>query len=173
MDPVNLTYPVEQRIDLSQIPPALSFLWHLVIHHPVVSAIVVGAWVLYSVWAYKWSKRQPHEPKDERATLRGTAQVLSFKKTRGEAWNAGYLFLPAVYVREPRKRRRYWCIIKIAVHIPGREQYVTVVRKLLGPDERAAVQRGETVQVRVDPDDDPKNVRIDVNAGMRPPQQYT
>ena len=173
MDPVNLAYPVEQRIDLTQIPGALAELWRLVVHYPVVSAGVVGVWLIYTVWAFRWSKRQPREPTDEKATLRGTAQVLSFKKTRGEAWNAGYLFLPAVYVREPRKRRRYWCIIKIAVHIPGREQYVTVVRKLLRPEERAAVQRGETVQVRVDPDDDPKNVRIDMNAGMRPPQQYT
>ena len=172
MDPVNLAYPVEQRIDLTQIPGALAELWRLVVHYPVVSAGVVGVWLIYTVWAFRWSKRQPREPTDEKATLRGTAQVLSFKKTRGEAWNAGYLFLPAVYVREPRKRRRYWCIIKLAVHIPGREQYVTVVRKLLGPDERAAVQRGETVQVRVDPDDDPKNVRIDLDAGMPPQQQY-
>jgi hypothetical protein len=173
MDPVNLAYPVEQRIDLSQIPPALSFLWHLVIHHPVVSAIVVGAWALYSVWAYKWSKRQPHEPKDERATLRGTAQVLSFKKTRGEAWNAGYLFLPAYMVREPRKTRRYLCIIKLAVQIPGREQCVTVVRKLLGPAERAAAQPGKIVQVRVDPNDDPKNVRIDFNQPITGPHQLS
>lgn len=160
---VNVAYPVEQRIDVSQIPAALSALWHLIIRYPVASAIVVAAWALYSVWAFRWSKRQPHEPKDERATLRGTAQVLSFKKTRGEAWNAGYLFLPVWVVREPRKTRRYWCIIKLAVHITGREQYVTVVRKLLGPEGRAAAQPGNTVLVRVDPNDDPKNVRIDVN----------
>jgi hypothetical protein len=79
------------------------------------------------------------------------------------------LFLPVNLVREPRKRRRYLCVIKLAVHIPGREQYVTVVRKLLRPEERAAMQPGKTVQVRVDPDDDPKNVRIDLNGGM-PPQ---
>jgi len=155
MDQVNVAYPVEQRIDVTQIPGALAELWRLIVHYPVPSAIVVGVWLLYTVWAIRWSKRQPREPKSERATLRGTAQVLSFKKTRGEAWNVGYL-----------------CIIELAVHIPGREQYVTVVRKLLRPEERAAVQRGETVQVRVDPDDDPKNVRIDLDAGMPPQQQY-
>src|SRR6516165_6504465 len=133
MDQVNVAYPVEQRIDVTQIPGALAELWRLIVHYPVPSAIVVGVWLLYTVWAIRWSKRQP---------------------------------------REPRKRRRYWCIIKLAVHIPGREQYVTVVRKLLRPEERAAVQRGETVQVRVDPDDDPKNVRIDLDAGMPPQQQY-
>jgi hypothetical protein len=64
---------------------------------------------------------------------------------------------------------RYLCIIKLEVHIPGREQYVTVVRKPLNRAERAAVQPGNTVQVRVDPDDDPKNVRIDLSQPM-PPQ---
>ena len=173
MNPVNLAYPVEQRIDLSQIPAGLSALWHLIVRYPLVSAIVVGAWVLYSVWAFRWSKRQPHEPKDERATVRGTAQVLSFKKTRGEAWNAGYLFLPAYMVREPRKTRRYMCIIKLAVQIPGREQYVTVVRKLLRPAERAAAQPGKIVQVRVDPNDDPKNVRIDFDQSITGPHQLS
>src|ERR1700731_4089179 len=116
MDPVTLAYPVEQRTDLTQIPAALSELWHVIVQHPGTSAIVVAivlpVWLIYTVWAYRWSKRQPREPKDERATLTGAAQVLSFKKTRGEAWNAGYLFLPAWLVREPKKMRRYWCLIK-------------------------------------------------------------
>jgi hypothetical protein len=55
------------------------------------------------------------------------------------------------------------CRIELAVHIPGREPYVTVMRKPLGREGQAAVQPGNTVQVRVDPDDDPKNVRIDVS----------
>ena len=82
------------------------------------------------------------------------------------------MFLPANLVREPRKTRRYLCVIKLAVHIPGREEYETVARKLLRPAERAAVQRGKIVQVRVDPDA-PKNVRIDLNQSMAGPQQLS
>ena len=52
------------------------------------------------------------------------------------------------------------------------ESYETVARKLLRPAERAAVQRGKIVQVRVDPDA-PKNVRIDLNQSMAGPQQLS
>jgi hypothetical protein len=164
MDPVNLGYPVEQSGQNWQ--PLID----LIRHYAVPIAIGVGAWVIVCVIAYRWTKRQPHEPTDERATLRGTAQVLSFKKTRGTDW-ASIRWYPTVtggIGAKPKRNARYWCIIKLAVRIPGREQYATVVRKPLGPAERAAVRPGMAVQVRVDPDDDPKNVRIDLNEPVPP-----
>lgn len=161
MDHVNLAYTVEQSGGNWQ--PLLD----LVRHHVVPFGIVVGVGVSVIWWvlAYRWTKRQPHEPKVERATLRGTAQVLSFKEGHAD-WSYGeYRDYETSF--NPFRRRQikrdlgHWCNIQLEVHIPGREQYVTVVRKLLRPAEQAAVQRGNTVQVRVDPNDDPKNVRID------------
>jgi hypothetical protein len=40
---------------------------------------------------------------------------------------------------------------------------VAVVKPLLGLEQRAAVQPGATVSVRVDPDGDPKNIRLDID----------
>jgi hypothetical protein len=60
------------------------------------------------------------------------------------------------------KDAKYVCNIKLAVHIPGREEYVAVVKPLLGLEQRAAVQPGATVSVRVDPDDDPKIILLDI-----------
>jgi hypothetical protein len=151
MDPVNLAYPVEQRSGSGDLIGGLAWLWHLVVNHPVVSAIVVGAWVIYSVIVLRWMKRHPWEPTVERATLSGTAQVLSLKTTSR---------------RDVTGRRL--CRIKVAVHVPGREPYVTEVKKMLGPEGQFAAQPGTTVGVRADPDR-PEMVRIDLIQRMPPP----
>jgi hypothetical protein len=155
--------------DLSGVPGAIATAWRWAVHHPIVSIAVVAAWAIYAVWAYRWSKRQPHEPKAEKATLRGTAQVLSFKQTKGMDWDSAIdveLYGKRNLLgrkREAAKNYKYWCIIKLAVHIPGREEYVIVARKPLGPEQRAAVQPGKTIQVRIDPEGEPKDVLIDFN----------
>jgi hypothetical protein len=139
------------------------------VHHPVVSIAIFAVWAIYTVWAYKWSKRQPREPADEKATLQGTAEVLSFKQTKGmDLHSATQVELHGQRGLLGRKtaaarNARYYCTIKLAVHIPGREEYVAVVKKPLGPEQRAVVQPGATASVRVDPDGDLKNVRIDVD----------
>jgi hypothetical protein len=78
--------------------------------------------------AYKWSKRQPREPADEKATLHGTAQVLTFKQTKvmdSETASAldGFAFRRNLLGRLTKvgKNAKYVCNIKLAVHIPGRE----------------------------------------------------
>ena len=141
----------------------LASFWRWAVHHPVVVLAIVAAWAIYSVWGYRWSKRQAREPAIGKATLRGTAQVLSCKQTRGMDWTsfARYGDFYGSPSRKNKPKVRYWCIVKLEVHLPGREPYVTVLRKPLNLAERAAVQRGMTVRVRVDPNDDPKNVYID------------
>jgi hypothetical protein len=148
---------------------AIASAWRWSVHHPVVILALVAVWALYGVWAYKWSKRQPREPADEKATLRGTAQVLSFKQTKvmdsqTESALEGFAVRRNLLGRltQVGKDAKYVCNIKLAVHIPGREEYVAVVKPLLGLEQRAAVQPGATVSVRVDPDDDPKNIRLDI-----------
>jgi len=152
-----------------QILAGLAAAWRWAVHHPVVVIAILAAWALITVWGYKYSMRQPREPADEKATLQGTAQVLSFKQTKATDWhsaiemeNSGRRDLLGRKT-EAAKNARYVCVIKLAVHIPGREEYVAVVKKPFGPEQRAAAQPGATVSVRVDPDDDPKNVRIDVD----------
>jgi hypothetical protein len=147
----------------------LASAWSWVVHHPVVAVALLAAWALYTVWAFKWSKRQPREPSVGKATLHGTAQVLSFKQTKGmdshSASEVEYYGQRNLLGRKTKAARNahYYCKIKLAVHIPGREEYVAVVSKYLGPEQRAAVQPGATVSIRVDPDGDPKNVRLDVD----------
>ncbi len=151
MDPVNLAYPVEQSGGTWQ--PVVDFIGH---HHVVLLVIaLVAGWLIYNAWRHPWTdfRSLAREPSDERATLSGSAQVLSFKKT-------GATELKALGYR-PTRNTRYVCKIELEVHIPGREPYLTVVGKPLNRAERAAVRPGMTVQVRVDPDDDPENVRID------------
>ena len=151
MEPVNLAYPVEQSGGAWQ--SVLDFIGH---HHVVLLVIaLVAGWLIYNAWRHPWTdfRSLAHEPPDERATLRGSAQVLSFKKTGATEFRSlGYI---------PTRNTRYICKIELEVRIPGREPYLTVVGKLLNRAERAAVRRGMTVQVRVDPDDEPQNVRID------------
>ena len=132
-------------------------------HHVVPVAIVVGVgiWAIYFAWAFRWSKRQPGEPSDESATLRGTARVLSFKKTGSvrlvDIGSAGVT---------NKKKAHYVCIMKLQVHIPGREPYVTLIHKFLRPEERAGLGPGSIIQVRVDPHGDPKNVRMDLGQAI-------
>jgi hypothetical protein len=155
--------------DLRHVFGGIASAWRWAVHHPVVLIAVVAAWALYTAWAYKWSKRQPREPADEKATLHGTAQVQSFKQTKATDWHSaiemersgGRNLLGRK--TEAAKNAKYVCAVKLAVHIPGREEYVAVVKKPLGPEQRAAMQPGATVSVRVDPNDDPKNVRLDVD----------
>src|ERR1700742_5152732 len=129
--------------DWSGFPGAVASLWRWAVHHPVVVLAIVAALAIYGVWAYKWSKRQAREPSADKATVRGTAQVLSFKQTKAVAWNDPNVIhteLTGYYY--PSKNQRYWCAIRLDVHIPGREPYVTVIKKLLDPRERSAVQPG-------------------------------
>jgi hypothetical protein len=102
--------------------------------------------------------------------LHGTAQVLTFKQTKvmdSETASAldGFAFRRNLLGRLTKvgKNAKYVCNIKLAVHIPGREEYVAVVKPLLGLEQRAAVQPGATVSVHVDPDGDPKNIRLDID----------
>ena len=158
-----------EQVDYKGALAAVASAARWAVHHPVVLIAIVAVWAMYTVWAYKWSKRQPHEPTEEKATLQGTAEVLSFKQTKGmDVHSAVAVDLSGhrdLIGRKTKAARnaRYWCTIKLAVHIPGREDYVAVVKEPLGPEQRAAVHPGATVSVRVDPDDDPKNVRIDVD----------
>ena len=110
-------------------------------HHVVPVAIVVGVgiWAIYFAWSYRWSKRQPREPSDESATLRGTARVLSFKKT-----GAARLVDMGPQGVTNKKKAHYYCIMKLEVHIPGREPYVTLMRKTLRPEERVGSGRARS-----------------------------
>jgi hypothetical protein len=124
-------------------------LWRWGVHHPVVALALAAGVAIYFVWAIKWgkrrSKRMSREPAPFKATLRGTAQVLSFKQFSGYGYGG----------------RNCWCKFRLEVHIPGREPYVTVIQLVLDKAQRSAVRRGMTLQVRVDPHGDPKNVYIE------------
>lgn len=153
--------------------PLLSF----VSHYPVPVLVIVVALVAYGVWGYKWSKRQPLEPADEDATLAGTARVLSFQRTNAlDSSNASFTYISALEnygslaSRKEKKKARYYCKIKLAVDIPGREPYEAVVKRPFNRADQAAVQPGMIVRVRVDPDDDPQNVLIDLKRAAPPPQ---
>ena len=136
MDPVNLAYPVEQTTS-AKFRSLIDFIEHFAHDHPVQFAIVVGMVVIgvapFFVWAHRFVKR---------AEPRGTAQVLSFVKIRGN------------------KNGRDLCRIELEVHVPGREPYVKGVNYYLGPRGRRAVKPGRTVAVSVD-SADLQNVRID------------
>ena len=139
MGTVNLAYPVD-RVGVGLV----GVFWmvyelynHPAVGIPVAAVLVIGViWVGW-LWWLGWS--------ENRRQVSGTARVLSFAKTPAD---------------QADQRGRRWCRIKLEVHVPGREQYVTVLRKPLGAAEQAAVQPGKTVQVRADPDK-PKSVRID------------
>jgi hypothetical protein len=169
--------PANRAVLLAESAQSWQPLIHFVQHHAVLLAIVVGVplFAIYSVWAFRWSKRQPREPARKDATLVGTGKILSFKKTNGMDWSAGSRdYMNAVEYggwasRKEKRNARYYCKIELAVDIPGREPYVAVVRKPLNYDERAAVKPGMTFEVRVDPDDDPKNVLLDLKAPAQPP----
>jgi hypothetical protein len=142
--------------DWSGFPGAVASAWRWSVQHPVVVLAIVAAWGIFAVWQYRWSKRQAREPSAQKATVRGTAQVLSFKQTKAVAWNDPSVITSELwgYSSGPGKTAPHWCDIRLQVHIPGRGPYVTVIKKLLGR---------MTVQVRVDPNDDPKNVLIDLS----------
>jgi|SRR6516225_6443578 hypothetical protein len=108
----------------------------------IAVASVVGWFVIFFLIGWVRNRLSSDEPTDERATLRGTAQVLSLKTGSGLG--------------------QVWGTIELEVHIPGSEPYVKSVYKQLEPEQIAAVQPGKTVQVRVDPDK-PKKFRIDFN----------
>jgi hypothetical protein len=145
MDPVILAYPVEQTTS-AKFRSLVDFIEHFAHDHPVQFAIVVGMVVIgvapFFVWAHRFMKR---------AEPRGTAQVLSFVKIRGN------------------KNGRNLCRIELEVNIPGREPYVTVVEKPLWPAGQAALQPGKTVLVRVDADK-PESLRFDFNHPAQPQQ---
>ena len=65
-----------------------------------------------------------------------------------------------------KKKAHYYCIMKLEVHIPGREPYVTLMRKTLRPEERVGLGPGSIIQVRIDPHGDPKNVRMDLGQAI-------
>jgi hypothetical protein len=174
MDLVNLTYLTAKSADTGQT------LIDFVRHHAIlltVLGIVVGIplYAIYTVWAFRWSKRQPREPARKDATLVGTGKVLSFKKTNGLDWSEGSrdymnaLDYDGWASRREKRNARYYCKIELAVDIPGREPYVAVVNKPLNYAERAAVKPGMTFQVRVDPNGDPKNVLLELNPAAQPP----
>jgi hypothetical protein len=158
MDTVNLA----RGADWSGLPGAVASLWRWAVQHPLVVLAIVAALAIYSVWAYRWSKRQAHEPSADKATLRGTARVLAFKQTKAMT-NSQAISSELTGYSHWDKSSPYWCKIRLEVHIPGRDPYVSVIRKMLKPAQRSAVQTGNTVQVRIDPNDDPKNVLIDLN----------
>jgi hypothetical protein len=131
----------------------LASLWRWAVHHPVAALVIVAAVAIYFVWAIKWAprmlskrtKRMHREPSPKKATLGGTAQVLSFEQSKGPGSGL----------------RNNWYIIRLKVHVPGRKPYMTVIRTIPNPAQRSAVRRGITVQVGVDPHGDPKNVYIE------------
>ena len=124
----------------------IDFSVHFAYDHPVAFAFVVGMVVIgvapLFVWVHRFMKR---------AEPRGTAQVLSFVKIRGN------------------ENGHDLCRIELEVNIPGREPYVTVVEKLLWPAAQAALQPGKAVLVRVDTDD-PKSLWFDFNRPAEPRQ---
>lgn len=91
-------------------------------YFPIPILIVLGTLVIGFVILWR---RTPSWPKR-------TAQVLSLQKS------ADY-------------QGSRMCRIELKVNIPGREPYVAVTEKNLRSAEQAAVQPGETVQVRVIP----------------------
>jgi hypothetical protein len=141
MDQLFLAYPVEQTMS-----SLTDFSVHFAYDHPVAFAFVVGMVVIgvapLFVWVHRFMKR---------AEPRGTAQVLSFVKIRGN------------------ENGHDLCRIELEVNIPGREPYVTVVEEPLWPAGQAAVQPGKTVLVRVDTDN-PKSLWFDFNHPAQPRQ---
>ncbi|OBH07060.1 hypothetical protein A5696_01560 [Mycobacterium sp. E2699] len=108
----------------------------------IAVAYVVAALAIPFLTGWVWNRMSPAEPPDERATLRGSAQVLSLKAASG--------------------LRQVWGTVELEVHIPGSEPYIKSVYRQFEPEELAAAQPGMTVQVRADPDK-PKRFRIDFN----------
>jgi hypothetical protein len=102
---------------------------------PILILMVLGTLVIGFLILRVWAKRSPDEPR-----VTATGRVLSLKKT---ASNGG----------------RCWCEIELEVNVPGREPYVALKTKHLGPARQAAVQPGGTVAVAVD-SADPQNVRL-------------
>lgn len=115
----------------------------LIYHLPIPTAIVLGTLVIGFLILWVWAKRSPDEPR-----VTGTARVVSLKES------ADY-------------RGRRCCRIELEVNIPGREPYVAVTEKNLGPAEQAATQPGGTVAVAVD-SANPQNVRLELPSGAPP-----
>ena len=99
--------------------------------------LVVAVLLIGFVWV--WRHRR-----SVRRTVTGTARVLSLAKS------ADFDGL-------------CWFRIELEVNIPGREPKVVLTEQKLGAVEQAAAQPGETVPVRVYPDDVAKDIRIDFN----------
>ena len=145
MDPENLAYPVAQTMS-ANFDSLVDFSKHFAHDHPVPFVIVVGMVVIGVAPLFVWVHRFM-----TRAKPRGTAQVLSFLKIRGN------------------KNGHDLCRIELEVNVPGREPYVAVVEKPLWPAGQAAVQPGKTVPVRVDIDN-PKSLWFDFNHPAQPRQ---
>jgi hypothetical protein len=110
---------------------------------PIPILIVLGTLVIGFLILRVWAKRSPNDPE-----VTGTARVLSLKKS------ADY-------------RGRRLCRIELEVTIPGREPYVALTEKNLGPDEQDAMQPGGTVAVAVD-SANPQTVRLKLPSGAPP-----